>query len=72
MRLRRTVLYSSAAYGIGAVLVQLFEGVVGRNGLGVARPGWSLFAFVIALTVGGLTWIGSGSRARSRSAAAER
>jgi hypothetical protein len=68
MRLRRTVLYSSAAYGIGAVLVQLFEGVVGRNGLGVARPGWSLFVFAIALTVGGLTWVGSGSRARARSA----
>src|SRR5450432_2050684 len=68
MRLRRTVLYSSAAYGIGAVLVQLFEGVVGRNGLGVARPGWSLFVFVIAFSVGGLTWVGSGSRARARSA----
>jgi serine/threonine-protein kinase len=62
VRLRRTVLYSSAAYGLGAVLVQLFEGVVGRNGLGVARPGWSLFVFVVALVVGGLTWLGSGSR----------
>jgi len=62
-RLRRTVLYSSAAYGLGAVLVQLFEGVVGRNGLGVARPGWSLFVFVVALVVGVLTWLGSGSRA---------
>ena len=63
-RLRRTVLYSSAAYGLGAVLVQLFEGVVGRNGVGVARPGWSLFVFAIALVVGTLTWIGSGARAR--------
>ncbi|HEX3773644.1 MAG TPA: serine/threonine-protein kinase [Polyangiaceae bacterium] len=62
MRLRRTVLYSAAAYGLGAVLVQLFEGVVGRNGLGVARPGWSLFVFVVALIVGALTWLGSGSR----------
>ena len=64
VRLRRVVLYSAAAYGLGAVLVQLFEGVVGRNGLGVARPGWSLFVFVIALTVGGLTWLGSVSRSR--------
>ena len=62
VRLRRVVLYSTAAYGLGAVLVQLFEGVVGRNGLGVARPGWSLFVFVIALAVGGLTWLGSASR----------
>ena len=64
VRLRRVVLYSAAAYGLGAVLVQLFEGVVGRNGLGVARPGWSLFVFVIALSVGGLTWLGSESRSR--------
>jgi len=63
VRLRRVVLYSAAAYGVGAVLVQLFEGVVGRNGLGVARPGWSLFVFLIALTVGGLTWLGSTARA---------
>jgi hypothetical protein len=67
VRLRRTVLYSAAAYGLGAVLVQLFEGVVGRNGLGVARPGWSLFVFVIALAVGVLTWLSSGLRARSQS-----
>ncbi|MEO6601442.1 MAG: serine/threonine-protein kinase [Polyangiaceae bacterium] len=63
-RLRRVVLYSSAAYGLGAVLVQLFEGVVGRNGLGVARPGWSLFVFVIALVVGTLTWLVSNQRPR--------
>ena len=62
------MLYSSAAYGLGAVLVQLFEGVVGRNGLGVARPGWSLFVFFVALVVGGLTWVGSGSQARARKA----
>ena len=64
VRLRRVVLYSASAYGVGAVLVQLFEGVVGRNGLGVARPGWSLFVFLIALTVGGLTWLGSSARGR--------
>ena len=64
IRLRRVVLYSAAAYGLGAVLVQLFEGVVGRNGLGVARPGWSLFVFLIALVVGVLTWLGSESRSR--------
>ena len=63
-RLRRVVLYSAAAYGLGAVLVQLFEGVVGRNGVGVARPGWSLFVFAIALAVGTLTWLGSNHRPR--------
>lgn len=64
-RLRRTVLYSAAAYGLGAVLVQLFEGVVARNGLGIARPGWSLFVFFVALAVGALTWRGSAVSARS-------
>ncbi len=64
LRLRRSVLYSAASYGLAAVLVQLFEGVVGRNGLGIARPGWSLFAFGVALIVGMLTWLASRSRAR--------
>jgi serine/threonine protein kinase len=64
MRLRRVVLYSAASYGLSAVLVQLFEGVVGRNGLGIARPGWSLFVFVVALVVGALTWVASGTRAQ--------
>jgi serine/threonine-protein kinase len=62
MRLRRSVLYSASAYGFAAVLVQLFEGVVGRNGVGIARPGWSLFVFLIALAVAGLTWLASGAR----------
>jgi hypothetical protein len=38
--------------------------VVGRNGVGVARPGWSLFVFAIALVVGTLTWLGSNQRPR--------
>ncbi len=63
-RLRRAVLYSAASYGLAAVLVQLFEGVLGQNGLGIARPGWSLFAFGVALSVGTLTWRASRSRTR--------
>jgi serine/threonine protein kinase len=65
MRLRRAVLYSASSYGLSAVLVQLFEGVVGRNGVGIARPGWSLFVFTIALAVGSLSWVASGSRGRA-------
>jgi hypothetical protein len=63
-RLRRSTLYSVAAYGFSAVLVQVFEGVIGRNGLGVSRPGWALFSFTIALAVGALTWLAAASRAR--------
>ena len=56
-RLRRTVLYSASAYGIGALFVHLFEGVVQRNGAGLARPGWALLMFVVALTVAVATWV---------------
>jgi serine/threonine-protein kinase len=56
-RLRRTVLYSASAYGISALFVQVFESILQRNGAGLARPGWALVAFVVALTVGVATWI---------------
>jgi serine/threonine-protein kinase len=56
-RLRRTVLYSASAYGIGALFVHLFESVFQRSGAGVARPGWALLSFVVALTVAVATWV---------------
>jgi hypothetical protein len=58
-------LYSVAAYGFSAVLVQVFEGVVGRNGVGASRPGWALFSFTVAAAVGALTWLAATSRARA-------
>jgi hypothetical protein len=56
-RLRKAVLYSSAAYGITALLVQLFEVVMVRHSIGVARPGWALLTFLVAMAVAGLTWV---------------
>ena len=56
-RLRRTVLYSAATAGIGALIVQLFEVVLKRNGEGVARPGWALAIIGAALFVGVATWV---------------
>jgi hypothetical protein len=56
-RLRRTVLYSAATAGIGALLVQVFEVVVKRNGGGLARPSWALFVIGAALLVGAATWV---------------
>jgi hypothetical protein len=56
-RLRRTVLYSAATAGIGALIVQLFEVVLKRHGEGVARPGWALTIIGAALFVGVVTWI---------------
>jgi serine/threonine-protein kinase len=56
-RLRRTVLYSAAAYGLTALFVQLLESIVNRSGVGVARPGWALVAFQVGLLVAIVTWV---------------
>ncbi|HWA76248.1 MAG TPA: serine/threonine-protein kinase [Polyangiaceae bacterium] len=56
-RLRGTVLYSASAYGIGALFVSLFEVLLQRNGAGVARPGWALMTFLVALTVAVASWV---------------
>ena len=57
LRLRRTVLYSAATAGIAALVVQLFEVLLKRNGVGLSRPGWGLFVIGIALFVGVATWV---------------
>jgi len=56
-RLLRTVLYSAATAGIGALIVQLFEVVLKRHGEGLARPGWALAIISAALFVGVATWV---------------
>ena len=61
-RLRRTMLYSASAYGLASVLVYLFEVVVERHGIGVARPGWSLFVFNVGLLAAVVTWVASKAR----------
>ena len=61
-RLRRTVLYSAAAAGITGLVAQLFEVVVERHGVGIARPGWALFVISVALLVAAVTWLGTRPR----------
>jgi tRNA A-37 threonylcarbamoyl transferase component Bud32 len=56
-RLRRTVLYSAATAGIGALVVQLVEVVLRRHGEGLARPSWALAVIGSALFVGVATWV---------------
>jgi len=56
-RLRRTVLYSAATAGIGALVIQLFEVVLKRHGEGLAHPGWALAIIGTALFVGVATWV---------------
>ena len=55
-RLRRTVLFSAATAGIGALFVQLFEVVLKRHGEGLARPVWALVVIGASLFVGVATW----------------
>ncbi len=56
-RLRKTVLYSAAAAGIGALLVELFEVVLERHGIGVARPFWAFLVVGAAALVLIVTWL---------------
>lgn len=56
-RLRRTVLYSAATAGIASLVVQLFEVLLKRNGVGLSRPGWGLFEVGVALVAGVATWL---------------
>jgi serine/threonine-protein kinase len=55
-RVRGTVLYSAAAYGIAALGIELALAVVERRSALVARPLWPLLTFVVALVTGGVTW----------------
>jgi serine/threonine-protein kinase len=57
VRLRRTVLISTAVYGIAWLSIHLFQGVVQRRPLGVAWPGWEVAVFLLALCVGALVWL---------------
>jgi len=55
-RLRGTVLYSAAAYGIAALAIELGLAVVERRSALVARPLWALLAFVVAAATAGASW----------------
>jgi serine/threonine-protein kinase len=64
-RVRRTVLASACAYGLTALFVQVFEAVVNRNGAGVARPGWALTTFQVALVIGAVAWLAARPKPRA-------
>jgi hypothetical protein len=55
-RVRGTVLYSAAAYGIAALAVELAFAIVERRSAMVARPIWQLGTFLVALVTAGITW----------------
>jgi serine/threonine protein kinase len=57
-RLRRTVLFSAATAGIGALIVQIFEVLLKRNGAGLARPSWALLIIIASAGVAAATWLG--------------
>jgi serine/threonine-protein kinase len=55
-RLRGTVLYSAAAYGIAALTVELVFAVIERRSALIAGPLWTLAAFVVAFVTAGVSW----------------
>jgi serine/threonine-protein kinase len=61
-RIRRTVLYSAAAYAIATLFVAILFVVVQRQSVAVAQPVWSLLTFVMAALAAGGTWIATRSR----------
>jgi serine/threonine-protein kinase len=66
LRLRRTILFSAASYGVAALTVDLLHTALYRPPQDVAAPYWNLVLFAVALTVGVLTWV-SGALATVRS-----
>jgi hypothetical protein len=61
-RIRRTVLYSAAAYAITALIVQIVLVVGQRHSSAVAQPVWALITFLVALLTAGGTWMATRQR----------
>lgn len=55
-RLRGTVLYSAAAYGIAALGVELVFAIIERRSALVASPLWALIAFGVAIATAVASW----------------
>jgi serine/threonine-protein kinase len=66
LRVRRTILFSAAGYGVAALTIDLLHTVLYRPAEDVASPYWNLVLFAVALLVGVLTWV-SGALATVRS-----
>jgi serine/threonine-protein kinase len=63
-RLRATVLYGAAAYGIAALFVQVLLVLLQRHGSYVARPIWTLFAVFVGLATSAASWLLTSPRRR--------
>jgi serine/threonine protein kinase len=63
-RLRGTVLYSAAAYGIAALAVELGFAIIERRSALISRSVWALFMFVIALGTAVASWLLLSARRR--------
>jgi serine/threonine protein kinase len=61
-RLRATVLYGAAAYGIAALFVQVLLVLLQRHGSYVARPIWTLFVVLVGLATSAAAWLLTSSR----------
>ncbi len=63
-RLRGTVLYSAAAYGIAALAIGLAFAVIERRSALVAQPIWALLTFLVALATAVVSWMTLSARRR--------
>jgi serine/threonine-protein kinase len=61
-RIRRTVLYSAAAYAIVTLFIQILFVVFQRHSAAVAHPVWALCTFVLALLTAAGTWMATRPR----------
>jgi serine/threonine-protein kinase len=61
-RIRRTVLYSAAAYAIVTLFVQIIFVIFQRHSASVAHPVWALLTFVLALLTAAGTWMATRPR----------
>jgi serine/threonine-protein kinase len=65
-RLWQTVVASTASFGLVVLGILLYEGVVSRRPDGVSWPGYPIFTFLFALSVGALVWWFSASSATGK------
>jgi len=56
-RLKTSLVASVAAYGLGALLVHVFEGVVQRSPMDHTTSAWSILLVVLALIAGAVPWL---------------
>jgi serine/threonine protein kinase len=61
-RVRRSLLFGLASYGVASLAVRVLEGVVRDDATALSWPGWSVLSFACALAAASGTWLMSLAR----------